>query len=120
MIWAYRLGDTEITRSDWISLWVSLSIIPIWLLTDSAVWAVILVSLIDFIGFYPTIRKSWSRPYEESLTAWSINIAKLGLSLFAMSNFTFVTTFYPASFLTLNILFVGMCVIRRHQKLQTV
>jgi hypothetical protein len=116
MIWAYKLGDIQITRSDWISLWTSLAIIPIWMITNNAVWAVILVSLIDFIGFIPTIRKSWERPETENLSAWSINIPKLGFSLLAMNNFTFVTVFYPASFMVLNVLFIAMCYIRRSQK----
>lgn len=117
MVWAFKLGNVTITRNDWISLWTSLAIIPIWLITENAVWAVILISLIDFIGFIPTIRKSWHEPESESLTAWSINSLKLGLSLLAMNNFMFVTVFYPASFIVLNVGFIIMCILRRSKKL---
>lgn len=111
--WAYFSGEKNITRSDWISLAVAMSAIPLWLVTNNPLWAVVIVSLIDCAGFYPTIRKSWHKPHQENMAAWSLNAVKLGLALPAMGTLTLVTALYPGSFLALNLVFVGMCWIRR-------
>ena len=112
-VWAYFSGEKNVTRGDWISLVISLSAIPLWLLTQNPLWSIYLISAIDFVAFYPTLRKSWHKPEQEDLSAWVLNAAKLACSIIAMEKISLVTTFYPASFLVLNIFFLGLLVIRR-------
>ncbi|CAN5327082.1 hypothetical protein BH11PSE11_BH11PSE11_29150 [soil metagenome] len=112
-IWACSAGEKNITRGDWISLTFALSAIPLWMATKNPLWAIAIVSLIDCAGFYPTMRKSWDRPDQENMAAWSLNVVKLGIALPAMNELTLVTALYPASFLVLNALFVCMCLLRR-------
>lgn len=111
-VWAYFSGEKNITRGDWNSLIVSLSAIPLWLLTQNPLWSVLLISGIDFVAFYPTFRKSWNKPEQENFSAWVLNAIKLACSLMAMTNISLVTTFYPASFLLLNIFFLGILFVR--------
>lgn len=89
-------GEKNITRADWITLAVALSAIPLWILTKTPVWSVILVCLIDTIGYLPTVRKSWSKPQSESALSYSIGSLGAFLTLLAIENYTVSTWLYPA------------------------
>lgn len=110
---SFRYGEKEITRTDKLALAASLIAIILWLFTDDPLWSVILISAIDVVGFYPTIRKSWRKPFEENLTAYYFANLKLGLSLFALNSITIVTALYPLTIVVTNSLFLLMCHIRR-------
>jgi hypothetical protein len=66
-ILAIRYGEKQITRSDWVAFILALAVIPIWQLTQNALLAVIAVTFIDILGYYPTFRKAWARPYQEAI-----------------------------------------------------
>lgn len=110
-----KYGEKSYTRGDKISLIASFSAIIPWLLTDDPLGSVILISIIDGVAFYPTIRKSWNKPGEESLFAYNLGSLKFGLSVLAISNFTLTNALYPATIVFLNTAFVAMCLIRRRQ-----
>lgn len=110
---ALKYGDREITRGDKIALIASLSAIIPWLLTKDPLGSVILIAIIDAVAFYPTIRKSWRKPWDENLTAYNMASLKFALSLLAMANFTIVTTLYAITVIVLNSSFALMCLIRR-------
>ena len=110
-----KYGEKVFTRSDKVALAASLlSIIP-WLLTDDPLGSVILISLIDLVGFYPTIRKSWIKPHEENLTAYYFANAKLLLSLFALNAITLTTVLYPLAIVVANTAFLVMCHWKRNK-----
>ncbi len=108
-----KYRDREITRSDWIALIASLSAILPWIITKNPLYSVILVSMIDVVAFYPTFRKSWSKPHEESLLTYSISSLKMALSLFALENFTVTTSLFMIVMICTNTIFIVMCHIRR-------
>ncbi len=84
-----------------------------WLMTEDPLYSVIIISLIDVAAFYPTFRKSWHKPDEESLLSYNIASMKLFLSLFALDNFTVTTSLYALTIVITNTAFVIMCVMRR-------
>jgi hypothetical protein len=110
-----KYGEKTFTRGDKIALFTSMSAIIPWLLTDDPLGSVILISIIDIVAFYPTIRKSWSKPGEESLFAYNLGSLKFGLTVLAISNFTLTNALYPAAIVFINTAFVIMCLIRRKQ-----
>ena len=112
-ILALKYGTKEITRGDKISLVAALLAIIPWLLTDNPLWSVILVTVIDLIAYYPTIRKSWNKPHEEALLSYSIGAVKFGLSVIALGNFTIITTLYPIAIIVANIVLISLCLWRR-------
>lgn len=89
-------GEKNITRADWITLVVALSAIPLWILTKTPLWSVILVCAIDTIGYLPTIRKSWTKPQSESALSYSLGSLGALLTLLAIENYTMATWLYPA------------------------
>jgi hypothetical protein len=112
-ILALKFGTKDITRGDKISLFAALIAIVPWVMTDNPLWSVILISLIDVIAYYPTIRKSWYKPFEENLTSYAIGGIKFGLSIVALDNFTIVTTLYPAVIVIANIFLISICLWRQ-------
>lgn len=112
-IYALFKGEKNITRSDWLAFISALTAIPIWYVTKNPLYAVILVSLIDLAAFFPTFRKSWSKPLEESLLTYTICAVTYAMSIVALENFSFTTALYPATLIVANTSFVTMLLIRR-------
>ncbi len=106
-------GEKNVTRSDWISFAFALTAIPVWIVTQDALWAVVLVTVIDAVGFYPTWRKSWHRPHEEMAFQFLTGTVKWIPVLFALENFNWTTALYPASLVVMNGSFVAMLMWRR-------
>ena len=111
-------GEKEITRSDWISLGGAAAALLLWFLTDNPLLAVILITLIDFLGFVPTIRKSIRKPHEETLISYVLAGLKFVLAIIALDNYSAVTVLYPASLVFANLLFVMLLVSKRRQILK--
>lgn len=112
-ILAVKYGEKNITRSDWIVFIAALAAIPLWLMTDNALLAVIWVSVIDSIGFIPTFRKSWHKPYEEMLLHPIIAGIKHITVLLALETVGPSTTVYSTSMVVMNGLMVAMLIFRR-------
>jgi len=110
---ALRHGEKNITRSDWITFLGALMALPVWYVTQNALYAILLITLIDALGFYPTFRKSWHKPLEENALTYGLSAGKYALSLFAIENYTMTTVFYSASLVLMNGLFVVMVLWRR-------
>jgi hypothetical protein len=112
-------GEKEITRFDKLNLAAALLAIVPWLLTDSPTLSIILITLIDLLGFMPTIRKSWHKPQEETLIAYVFAGIKFALAIIALENYSLVTWLYPASLVITNLFFVIMLIVRRKQLART-
>lgn len=110
---ALKFGEKNITATDRVALGTALLAIGWWAVTSDPLMAVILASLINGFAFYPTFRKSWTKPEQENLTGYNISTVKIALSIAALANFTMTTTLFAGSALVLNCVFVGMCLARR-------
>lgn len=112
---AIPYGEKHITFSDKVSFGFCLVAIVVWLLTNTPLYSLILVTLIDVVAFYPTFRKSYLNPHEENLPSFFIVSITYSMGLFAMGEYNFLTLLYPiavASFCLLLCLFLA---VRRYQ-----
>lgn len=112
---ALKRGEKKIVLFDWFCLASAILILIFYILTNDPLLSIVLIIAVDTLGFVPTVRKSYLRPYEETLSLYAVNCIKFTLSLAALENFTVVTALYPATWLAMNILFSAMLVIRRKQ-----
>lgn len=110
---AIKRGEKNVTRSDKINLAAALLAILPWLLIGDPLFSVILITIIDFLGFLPTIRKSWHKPHEETLIHYVLAGLKFVLAILALDNYTLTTWLYPASLVAANLFFVIMLISRR-------
>lgn len=106
-------GDSDVTAVDWACLAGAGLALVLWAGTDAPLAAVILVSVIDALGFAPTFRKAYRRPYTETVSAYVLAIVKWIPGIAALEVLTVTTWLYPASIVVLNSLFVAMVMSRR-------
>ena len=106
-------GERQITRGDIIALVAALSAIPLWMLTEDPLLAVILVTFIDAVAYYPTIRKSWLRPREEAVFNFAASNAVHVLSVLATVSYSWTTLLYPLVVFTCNTVLIGIILWRR-------
>jgi len=92
-----KRSDTTITRTDWIFFIASLSALPFWLLTSDPLWAVIILTLVDVVGFGPTLRKAYAFPHEEKISFFGIFIVRNALVIFALEHYSLTTVLFPAA-----------------------
>lgn len=111
---AYRKkGDVLITRSDWLFFITALSALPLWCLTADPLWAVIILTMVDVLGFGPTFRKAWLRPFEEQLKFYMIVTARNLIAILALEHYSLTTVLFPAALAAACILFILMVAYRR-------
>ncbi len=107
-------GERNIKRSDWITLAVALSAIPLWVVTKTPVWSVLLVCTIDTLGYFPTVRKSWTKPHEEAARSYMFSSLSSLFSVLAVEHYTLSTWLYPAVLTVTNSGMVGFLLWRRY------
>lgn len=115
---ALQKGSKEFPLVDWISLGGAFAGLILWAVTKNPLTAIILVTIVDTIGFIPTFRKSYTRPNEETLATYTLSAIKYIFGIAALSTFSLVNILYPISLVVTNSLFIFMVLIRR-SKLQT-
>ena len=109
----YFKGEKNITRGDWLTLLAALSAVPLWIITKTPVWSVIIVCIIDITGYFPTVRKSWHKPDDESSSSYFIATLCAFFSLFAIEHYTVSTWLYPALLVFSNSALAVYLLIRR-------
>lgn len=92
---AFKYGERNITRLDWLCLMIALGAFGIWLLKADTELAVILASSVFVVGFIPTIRKTLKKVHEETAITFALNSLKFIVALSALSTTTITTALYP-------------------------
>ena len=100
---------------DWVSFLAALVSLALWWLAKSPISAIILLTLTDALGYIPTFRKGYSKPYEDTAATFGFNGLAFFISLFALETWKITTWLYPASLVLTNGSFVTMLYIRRKQ-----
>ncbi len=92
-----RRSDVSITRADWVFLVLALSSLPLWYLTDDAMWAVVVLTVVDLLGFGPTFRKVWAAPQSESCGFYGLFALRNTAVVLALEQHSFATVLFPAA-----------------------
>src|SRR3989339_998052 len=108
-------SQVKIVWIDTLFLIFAVVALLLWLVAKQPVLSAILTTLIDLLGFAPTVRKSWNNPHSETLSFYWLNTFRFGLALIALQNYSIITALYPVTWLTANGLFALMLVLRRKQ-----
>ncbi len=65
--------------------------LPFWYLTSDPLWAVIILTTVDVIGFGPTFRKAYNHPFEEQLTFYAIFVVRNVIAILALEQYSLTT-----------------------------
>jgi len=102
-----------ISNSDKWAFILSLTAIPLWLITQTPLWSVLLITFIDLAGFYPTFRKSWSHPEQESVSSFVLGGFKHFFTVLALQNYSIITALFPISLVISNFALIAMIYYRK-------
>jgi hypothetical protein len=110
-----KRGDRSITPVDWLFLAAALSALPVWAITADALWAVMILTVVDLLGFGPTVRKAYARPHEEQLAFFAVMMVRNVLSAMALEQYSATTLLFPVAIAAACALFIPMVWVRRKQ-----
>lgn len=111
----FRKGSKNITFSDTVFLILALLSLVIWLFAKQPVVSTILISVTDLLAFFPTLRKSWRKPEEETLSSYVTNTFRFGLALVALEKYTIISSLSPWTWVFMNGIFSIFLIVRRKQ-----
>ena len=113
---SFKYGTKNITWFDTVCLIGALVTTVIYLLQKDPLVAAILITIIDFIAFWPTYRKGYTEPHSETISTYLLSAISLSFALLAIINYSWVTTLYVGSLVVTNSGIVGILLIRRAGK----
>lgn len=113
LVLGIKFGKKDITKLDTYLLVLTLIAVCVWLFAKQPLFSVILATLADLLAFIPTVRKSWNKPFSETLAHYQINSFRFILAILALSHYTVITALYPVTWMVANALFALVLVLRR-------
>ena len=109
-----KRADITITKTDWLFFASAMSSLPLWYLTSDPLWAVVVLTTVDVLGFGPTVRKAYRFPHSESLLFFALFTARNLIVILALENYSVTTVLFPATIAAACALLIAMVMYRRH------
>ena len=110
-----KRADVAITKIDWLFFISALASLPLWYLTANPAWAVVVLTIVDLLGFGPTIRKAYIHSHSESLSFFAMVAVRNILVVMALESYSIATVLFPAAVAVACILLMALIVYRRHE-----
>lgn len=108
-----KRSDISITKTDWFFFLSALASLPVWYFTSDPLWAVVVLTSVDLLGFAPTIRKAYDFPHNENIPFFLFFIARNTFALLALEHYSVATVLFPLSVSSACLLLVIMVSYRR-------
>lgn len=110
---SFKYGTHNIKTFDKICLVSALVAFFIYLFLHNALLSVVVVTLIDFVGFLPTIRKAYQEPKTETASNYGLSSASSALALCALTSFNITTSLYLITVVITNGVCAAIIMVRR-------
>jgi len=95
---AYRKRHhSPIAALDWVFLVLAVCALPAWWLASDPLWAVVLLTSADVIGFGPTFRRGYHHPYQEHAGFFALGALRNVLVVLALERYSWTTVLFPAA-----------------------
>lgn len=108
-----RRADSTITRLDWAFLAAAFASLPVWWLTNDPLWAIIILTVVDMLGFGPTFRRAFHLPWGERVPYYVLMAVRNCIAIGALVTYSWTTVLFPGAIAAACALFVAMVVWRR-------
>ncbi|WP_420555092.1 hypothetical protein [Neptuniibacter marinus] len=92
-----KRSDASITKMDWVFFLSALASLPFWYFTSNPLWAVVVLTIVDLLGFGPTIRKAYDFPHQENMAFFLLFMARNIFALLALESYSLATLLFPLS-----------------------
>lgn len=112
LAWSKK-SDISISRLDWLFFTLALWALPLWYATSDPLWAVAILTLVDLLGFGPTVRKVYHFPWSESLVFFGLFAARNLIVILALEHYSLTTVLFPAAIGAACVLLIALALYRR-------
>ena len=109
-----KKSDNAITKADAVFFLSAMTSLPLWYLTADPLWAVIILTTVDTLGFGPTLRKGYQHPFEEQLSFFALFVARNLCVILALEHYSVTTVLFPAVIAAASLLLILVIGYRRH------
>ncbi len=92
-----KKSEITISTLDWLFFLSGMLSLPFWYFTNNPLWAIVILTVVDTIGFMPTIRKAYTHPFDENLTFFTIFMVRNFVVVSAVSVYSLTTVLFPAA-----------------------
>jgi len=110
-----KRSDISITVIDWLFLFAALMSLPFWYFSSDPLWAVIILTTVDLLGFGPTIRKAYSYPHEENVPFFMLFMLRNSFAVLALEHYSIATVLFPLSVACACAMLIIMIIYRRRK-----
>ena len=110
---SFWYGTKNITLVDTATLAAAFFAIVIWLTLHDPLLALFTVTIIDMLGYIPTMRKSHDEPWSETVSTWALWCVGNILAIVALSEYNLLTLTYIIAITTANSILITICLLRR-------
>jgi hypothetical protein len=107
-------GERSFPWYEWTFLGAAAIVFVFYLVSQQPEPSAILASIVNVLGFGPTLTKAWARPRSDSSSTFMLNGLKFVPSLLAMDSMSVATCLLPASLIVTN-LTVALVIFARRQ-----
>lgn len=108
-----KRADITITRTDGLFFVSAMSSLPFWYFTSDPLWAVVILTTVDVLGFGPTIRKAYSFPHSESVLFFALFAIRNLIVIMALEHYSLTTVLFPAVIAAACMLLMTMIAYRK-------
>lgn len=108
-----KYGTRNITKGDTITLIAALIAILIWWQLHNPFLAVLMVSIIDFLGYIPSFRKTFKNPWTETPIFWMLSPLSYIITILALDKYNFLTLAYLITVTIADTTLLAICLLRR-------
>lgn len=100
---------------DWLSLIAGIILLVYYLSAKNLLSSAILATAMDVVGYGPTVKKGWGRPYNDSVSSFALNSIKFVPALGALKSYSVTTWLYPSTLILVNGAVALMLFLRRRK-----
>lgn len=111
-------GFKDIKKFDTFCLILAFISMIIYVGLKNPLLAVIMATLTNFIGFLPTLRKTFVNPKSETMSAYLSGGIGALLSILALQNYSIITTLYLMNIILTDVVLVGIILFKKPSKVK--
>ena len=120
LLFSIRYGAGGLAKRDIVALIAAGAGLALWYLTDEAAVALIIVIIIDAIGGWLTVLKSYEDPGSETLITWFLSGTSGIFGALAVGSINYILLAYPIYLVLINYAVVMAMLLGRRAKLSRV
>ena len=108
-----KRSEITVTKMDWLFFVLAMLSLPFWYFTSDPLWAVVILTTVDVLGFGPTVRKAYNFPHSESAFFYALFAVRNLIVVMALENYSVTTVLFPAVIAAACMMLMAMITYRR-------